>query len=231
MILFNAPTLSECLILTQNTLLLETEIIKLAVAALFGAIIGFEREYRSKAAGFRTITLITLGSTLFVILSQKIGAPNNPDRIASNIITGIGFIGAGVIFKDSFSVSGLTTAASIWIAAAIGMAIGNGDFGIAAVTLTLAMIVLALFEQVQDWIDNFHQVRSYRIVFQLNHYDEEKAKLESHINVCRLHFKVKKVLRNVEDVTILYEVAGGSELLNRFSDYLISNGRIKSFDE
>lgn len=210
---------------------MENEILKLGIAALFGAIIGFEREYRSKAAGFRTITLITLGSTLFVILSRKIGAPGNPDRIASNIITGIGFIGAGVIFKDSFSVSGLTTAASIWIAAAIGMAIGNGDYNIATVTLGLAMIILALFEQVQDWIDNFHQVRSYRIVFQLNHYDEEKLKLEEHIKGSNLGFRVKKVLRNVEDVTILYEVAGGSELLNKFSDYLITNSRIKSFDE
>lgn len=210
---------------------MENEILQLGIAALFGAIIGFEREYRSKAAGFRTITLITLGSTLFVILSRKIGAPGNPDRIASNIITGIGFIGAGVIFKDSFSVSGLTTAASIWIAAAIGMAIGNGNYNIATVTLGLAMIILALFEQVQDWIDNFHQVRSYRIVFQLNHYDEEKQKLEEHINGSKLGFRVKKVLRNVEDVTILYEVAGGSELLNKFSDYLITNSRIKSFDE
>ena len=210
---------------------MENEILKLGIAALFGAIIGFEREYRSKAAGFRTITLITLGSTLFVILSRKIGAPGNPDRIASNIITGIGFIGAGVIFKDSFSVSGLTTAASIWMAAAIGMAIGNGDYSTATVTLGLAMIILALFEQVQDWIDNFHQVRSYRIVFQLNHYDEEKLKLEEHIKGSNLGFRVKKVLRNVEDVTILYEVAGGSELLNKFSDYLITNSRIKSFDE
>src|ERR1700760_4848757 len=94
-------------------------IIRLFLSLLFGAVIGFEREYRSKAAGFRTITMITVGSTLFTINSYMLGAPGNPDRIASNIITGIGFIGAGVIFKDGFSVSGLTTASTIWASAAI----------------------------------------------------------------------------------------------------------------
>src|ERR1700730_3277484 len=98
-------------------------IIKLLLAVVIGGVIGAEREYRSKSAGFRTLTLICLGSTIFTIFSQIIGAgagpgTGNPDRIASNIVTGIGFVGAGVIFKGDNSgskVSGITTAAMIWV--------------------------------------------------------------------------------------------------------------------
>src|ERR1039458_7165312 len=121
-------------------------ILRLCLALLFGAIVGFEREYRSKAAGFRTITIITIGAALFTICSFKLGYPSNRDRIASNIITGIGFIGAGTIFKDGSIVAGLTTAATIWVAAAMGMALGIGEYMLATLTLTLTIVVLALFE-------------------------------------------------------------------------------------
>src|ERR1700761_4010181 len=96
-------------------------VIKLAVATLVGGVLGAEREYRSKSAGFRTLTLICLGATIFTIFSQYIGGAGNPDRIASNIVTGIGFVGAGVIFKgDTSKVNGITTAAMIWVTAALG---------------------------------------------------------------------------------------------------------------
>ena len=98
-------------------------VIKLVLAVLIGGAIGAEREYRSKSAGFRTLTLICLGSTILTIFSVIIGTPGNPDRIASNIATGIGFVGAGVIFKGDGSgskVSGITTAAMIWVTAGLG---------------------------------------------------------------------------------------------------------------
>lgn len=98
------------------------DMVAMLVSIVCGGIIGFEREYRSNSAGFRTIILISLGSTIFTIVSRH-GAGTD-DRISANIITGIGFIGAGVIFKDKFSVSGLTTAAVIWTSAAIGMTTG-----------------------------------------------------------------------------------------------------------
>ncbi len=77
---------------------------KIILSIIIGGLIGAEREYRSKSAGFRTLTLICVGATLFTVFSQLIGAPGNPDRIASNIVTGIGFVGAGVIFKSDFGV-------------------------------------------------------------------------------------------------------------------------------
>jgi putative Mg2+ transporter-C (MgtC) family protein len=105
---------------------------KLVLAILVGGAIGAEREYRSKSAGFRTLTLICLGATIFTIFSQIIGGSGNPDRIASNIVTGIGFVGAGVIFKGDVSqskVNGITTAAMIWVTASLGVAIGAGING------------------------------------------------------------------------------------------------------
>ena len=93
------------------------DVISLAISILCGSIIGFEREYNNKSAGFRTVILICLGSTIFTIVSNH--GTGSDDRIAANIITGIGFIGAGVIFKDKLSVLGLTTAAVIWTSAGI----------------------------------------------------------------------------------------------------------------
>ena len=101
-------------------------IIRLALSIFAGGLIGAEREYVSKSAGLRTLMLICLGSCLFTICSDIMGKMSNSDRIASTIVTGIGFIGAGVIFKDDNRVKGLTTAAAVWVTAAIGMAIGAG---------------------------------------------------------------------------------------------------------
>ena len=94
------------------------EAAQVSVAFIIGAIIGLEREFRSKPAGFRTMILICVGSCLYTILSKEIGGAST-DRIASNIVTGIGFIGAGVIFKEGITVNGLTTAALIWVTAAL----------------------------------------------------------------------------------------------------------------
>ena len=94
--------------------LLTEDLIKLSLAALLGGLIGAEREYRDKAAGFRTLVLIAIGSTLFMILSLRFGAANDDTvRIAANIVTGIGFLGAGVILRGSGGVVGLTTAATV----------------------------------------------------------------------------------------------------------------------
>jgi putative Mg2+ transporter-C (MgtC) family protein len=108
-----------------------------------GLILGLERELKDKAAGLKTITVICLGSTLFTILSYKVGlSDNETTRIASYIVSGIGFIGAGVIFKDKLDVSGLTTAGIIWLAAAVGMAIGYGEFYLAANFILAALMII-----------------------------------------------------------------------------------------
>ncbi|HEV2478717.1 MAG TPA: MgtC/SapB family protein [Puia sp.] len=141
-------------------------IIKLVLAVIVGGALGAEREYRSKSAGFRTLTMICLGATIFTIFSQIIGGTGNPDRIASNIVTGIGFVGAGVIFKsDSIGkVNGITTASMIWVTAALGMAIGAGYFLVAGIATILTLTVLFIFALLEGWIDRVNQIRRYKIV-------------------------------------------------------------------
>ena len=138
---------------------------KLLLSVLIGGAIGAEREYRSKSAGFRTLTLICLGATLFTILSQLISG-HEPERIASNVVVGIGFVGAGVIFKgDTHSkVSGITTAAMIWVTAALGMAVGAGFFSLAALACGLVLLVLFLFSLMEGWIVRVNQIRNYKII-------------------------------------------------------------------
>ena len=205
-------------------------ILRLLLSLLFGAIIGFEREYRSKAAGFRTITIISIGSTLYTICSYKLGYPGNPDRIASNIITGMGFIGAGVIFKDGAFVSGLTTAATIWIAAAMGMALGIGEYVIATVTLLLAITVLSLFEKIQDWIDIFHQEKLFKIIFYIN-YETPQMAVEKQLQELKLKYKIKRCLRTHDDITFFYNLSGKQTQIDRFSNFLLGFREVKSFDE
>jgi putative Mg2+ transporter-C (MgtC) family protein len=144
--------------------LLEREdLISIAVSILCGSIIGFEREYNNKSAGFRTIILISLGSTIFTIVSKH--GTGSDDRIAANIITGIGFIGAGVIFKDKLSVLGLTTAAVIWTTAGIGMATGIGYHMLAFGLTIFTIIILSLFGRVEYLIDQLPHTKAINLTF------------------------------------------------------------------
>lgn len=147
----------------RNQFLTIAEVNKFLLAILLCGLIGAEREYRSKSAGLKTMIMIGLGAALFTVLSIKIG-DNSHDRIASNIVTGIGFLGAGVIFKEENRVKGLTTACVIWIVAAIGMAVGSGYF-IQAIGVTIVvMISLLVFPYVENIADRRFTKRSYRIV-------------------------------------------------------------------
>lgn len=137
--------------------------IRLLVSMVLGLVIGFEREYTSKWAGIKTHILVALGSTVFTVLSiysfPKIAVTGavassavcvgDPSRVAAQILTGIGFIGGGTVLRHGVSVFGLTTAASLWMAAAIGMAAGTGDFVLATVATTISIVVLVAFRKVQ----------------------------------------------------------------------------------
>jgi len=139
-------------------------LIKVAMAVLVGGVIGAEREYQDKAAGFRTIILITIGSTLFTIFSMSMDPENSRSRIAANIVTGIGFLGAGAIIREGGRIGGLTTAATIWLAAAMGMGIGAGDLWLVVAATLITMLVLLVFPRLEVWIDRIREARSYRIV-------------------------------------------------------------------
>lgn len=118
-------------------------LIRLLLAILLGGIIGYEREQQGKAAGLRTHILVCLGATLFVLLGDTSGAVDDSmSRIIQGVIAGIGFLGAGTIIKNAQDVRGLTTAASIWFTAAIGVGVGLGHVALSLFSTLLAVVVL-----------------------------------------------------------------------------------------
>ncbi len=126
-------------------------VLRLLLAVLLGGVIGIEREVLEKPAGFRTHILVALGAATFTLISLYgfFGSGADPARIASNIVVGIGFIGAGTIWRHGAGVGGLTTAASLWMVAAIGTAVGSGFYAVALVATGLAWAVLYLFPKVE----------------------------------------------------------------------------------
>ena len=127
---------------------------RLLLAAGLGAAVGLEREYRQKPAGLRTNILIALGSALFTILSISMGHESGTaDRIAAQIVTGIGFLGGGAILRSGNTVHGMTTAATIWVNAAIGVAAGAGQFALATVTAALTLVVLVVLPPIESYFE------------------------------------------------------------------------------
>lgn len=134
-----------------------TQVSKLLLATALGAVIGVERELGGKAAGLRTNVVIAVASTLFTILSidafPVIGdGPRDTARVAAQIVSGVGFLGAGALIRDRSGVKGLTTAAEIWLMAAIGMAVGAGAYAAATFTTILIAILLFALRPVSAWL-------------------------------------------------------------------------------
>jgi putative Mg2+ transporter-C (MgtC) family protein len=132
-------------------------IIDVLLATVFGGIIGLERQLSGKAAGLRTNVLICLGAAVFTIISKQMAAETGDSitRIAAQIVTGVGFIGAGAIIQDRGGVHGLTTAATIWLVSSIGTACGAGLYVLALVTTLIAVVVLRAFIKVDKSLDHF----------------------------------------------------------------------------
>jgi putative Mg2+ transporter-C (MgtC) family protein len=137
------------LLLEIPSLTWEQELLRVAVAAGLGGAVGLERELREREAGFRTHLLVSVGSCLFTLVSAygfaefaSSGSSIDPTRIAAQIVTGVGFLGAGAIIRQGFSVRGLTTAATLWVVAAIGMASGAGYYSAAVITTALVLFSL-----------------------------------------------------------------------------------------
>ena len=136
---------------------------KLSLALVFGAILGLERIFEHRPAGMRTYSLVSMGSALFIIISEivsqhyiSLGMNPDPLKVASNIIVGIGFLGTGmIIFKDS-TLIGLTTAAGLWLAAGIGMAIGFGMYGAAFLGTIFTLFIFTILYYIETWLLKLH---------------------------------------------------------------------------
>ncbi len=152
--------------------------LSLMIATVLGAAIGMERELSDKAAGLRTNILICVGACLFMIVSREFtGQPTaDPTRIAAQIVSGIGFLGAGAIMRDGEHVTGLTTAATIWVVAAIGMSVGYGNYRTAAITTILVLVIQSVFPLLDAWVDELRQRHTFRISSDLDDEGLEQVK-------------------------------------------------------
>lgn len=208
-------------------ILTSDDLIRLAMSILVGSLIGAEREYRSKAAGFRTITLITLGSTFFTMISFKLGGEHDAVRIAANIVTGIGFLGAGAIFRDIGRVTGLTTASTIWMAAALGMGIGAGYFLVTIAATAFAFVVLWGFSKFEDWFEKPQNIVTYQLSFAGG--VKKLAELEKVVANCGLHIHKRQQAKREGQLVCVWELHGNPETQDKFVDHLYNDKNIKSF--
>ncbi|WP_343690673.1 MgtC/SapB family protein [Chitinophaga sp.] len=215
----------------ENTLIQLVEfptILKVVVSCLAGALLGMEREFHHKAAGMRTLTLICVGSTLFTILSVEIGLPNSPDRVASNIITGVGFIGAGVIFKGTYSIDGITTAATIWIAAALGIAVGMSHYVLVAIALILVLMILHGLKIIERKISG---IREKKIIC-ISYDTSITPDFDFHgiFKLYHLKHKHMTISRSRSVIENRFEIKGRPADIKEMSHYLQNNPDICQFE-
>lgn len=198
----------------------------LAVAA--GIILGLERELKDKVAGLKTITIICLGATLFGILSYKVGGQSNPTHIAAYVVSGVGFLGAGAIFKDGFSISGLTTAGIIWLAAAVGLAIGFGEFYLAGTFMMGSLLVIFLTPFINKLFRSKKLTRQLTISLSKENSilkEEILAGLRKGVNF----LEEKKITLADNELEIGIEIALTEDKIKWVQNYLLENKAIKSF--
>jgi putative Mg2+ transporter-C (MgtC) family protein len=202
--------------------------IRLMISILIGGIIGAEREYRNKSAGLRTLMLISFGSALFTILSMEIGERTSPDRIASNIVQGIGFVGAGVIFTSGMGINGVTTAATIWATAALGMGVGAGHEYMALAGCLVLIGILHIFTIIESWIDRLHSVHTYKIecTYEENILERYEALLKQH----HLSFKRGHQSRSGNMITSMWEAGGRHDNHNKFIHHILNDPQVKKFE-
>lgn len=200
-----------------------SDLIKVAVAVFCGSIMGLERQYKNKTAGFRTIILICLGSTIFTMISQRAGQGVN-----INLVTGVGFIGAGVIFKDNISVNGLTTAAVIWVAAAIGMANGSGNYLLAIISTFVTLTVLIIFHFFESYLDKIHHEKLLSLVFDNDDF-ENLQMTEELIHKHKLSSQVRLVNKKDGCLQAAIFVTGHKKQIKKLDETLLTIKQLRSF--
>lgn len=163
------------------TIALEIAAVNLAVATGCGALIGMERQIRQRKAGLRTNALVALGAGAYMVFSMLVEGDMSPSRVAAQVVSGIGFLGAGIIFRDGFNVHGLTTAATLWCSAAVGLLAGGGHWDFALVTTALVVFVNFALRPFVQWMKRKMQsrvamARAFRIAVSVPESQEAAAR-------------------------------------------------------
>ncbi len=204
------------------------DVYKALFSVAAGLILGFEREMKDKSAGLKTITVICLGSTLFSILSYKLSGVGDPTRIASYIVSGIGFLGAGVIFKEGFNVYGLTTAGVIWIAAAVGMSIGFGEIYMAFTFLVAAMIVINLAKYFTSRMMPQHHSKILKLKISSEKFSGKSSIVNEIAKIAREANEIG-LEKDGESLTLTLEIFISNKELGRLEEYLVENRDLQHF--
>ena len=202
------------------------EFVLICISLVVGMIIGTEREYFNKSAGLRTFVLASFGSCVFTVLSAKMGV-NSDDRIAANIITGIGFIGGGVIFKDENRISGITTATTIWATASLGMAVGSGYIYLGLFGMALVIIILNSLMFIQNFIDKYHKIKDYHIL--ISDYNE-LIYCKEIFNKNHLKYEIIGETRNKDSIDVEFRVTGKGESHKNLVQQIRSDNKIIGFE-
>lgn len=203
------------------------DLIKLLLAMVAGGIIGLEREFRDKSAGFRTLIFIAMGSAAFTIASARFAPDSDPNRIAANIVTGIGFLGAGAILRDGNRITGLTTAATIWLTAALGMAIGGGEYLLAGILAAITVIVLWFFPYMEILIDKIREEHQYEVTLPVDLNRIEA--LEKRMRSLGLRMRNSQHTKQGEVMTCSWIVSGSPKGHEKLLHELIADEDIKEF--
>ncbi len=203
------------------------DILKLFLSVLLGGLIGGEREFYDKPAGFRTNILICMGSTLFTMFSLKVGSyyGMDPSRIAAQVVTGMGFLGAGAIIRRGDAITGLTTAAAIWLVASIGMGVGAGYYSISVTGTLLAIGVLFLFRTSGELIDRIHLLRTYRVV--LDAENEKLSEFNEMFDSCTLKVVTRKTMKTDGHYVLEMTISGGRSSHETFLETLLKSTVVK----
>ncbi len=200
---------------------------RLLLSIALGALIGVEREFYRKPAGFRTNCLICLGSALFTIISIELDRTRgDPGRIAAQIVTGVGFLGAGAILRHEGRVIGLTTAAGIWMVASLGMAVGAGHYLAGIMTALVGLGVLRLFDFVERWIERLAVLRTYEIRV------AEPADLEAvdrAVQECGVRIRRRKQMRLAGGVVGIWSTQGREQNQEALVQRLLGEPAVTEF--
>ena len=200
---------------------------RIMLACVLGAVVGLERESGERPAGFRTHTLVCMGSCLFMIVSvygfDDMGTVRDPARLAAQVVSGIGFLGAGTILHQGANVKGLTTAASIWMVAAIGLATGVGLYLVAVFSTLLMLATLIVFARWGKAV-NFSK-HSERFSVRIGAQDKpgNVEKILSHLNMEGVKIKGVNVMRDMTNETVILEaqMLVSTDKIDYFNDILM----------
>jgi putative Mg2+ transporter-C (MgtC) family protein len=202
-------------------------VIKLLLAILVGGLIGLEREIRDKGAGFRTLILICVGSTLFTIFSLSIPPVGDVGRIAAQIVSGVGFLGAGVILREGGQVRGLTTASTIWLVAALGMGIGMGQYLFSISATAILLVVLFVFPKIEKGVAMLSETRTYQVTVTDDLSKLERIQnylLENHLRIRR-----QKQSRHGNRIVSVWQTYGRTKNHDRVIEIMLSDIDIEEF--